>query len=63
VLLDLCVNLKVPALPSASIIVREILSSDNEDWKTWAFSFATQQGDKPYTVADLLEKVVTKTIC
>ena len=41
-------------------LVREILSSDNEDWKTWAFSFATQQGDKPYTVADLLEKVVNQ---
>ena len=40
--------------------VREILSSDHEDWKTWAFSFATQQGDKPYTVADLLEKVVNQ---
>jgi hypothetical protein len=37
-----------------------ILSSDNEDWKTWAFSFATQQGDKPYTVADLLEKVLNQ---
>ena len=41
-------------------LVREILSSDNEDWKTWSFSFATQQGDKPYTVADLLEKVVNQ---
>ena len=41
-------------------LVREILSSDNEDWKTWAYSFATQQGDKPYTVADLLEKVVNQ---
>jgi hypothetical protein len=41
-------------------LVREILSSDNEDWKQWAFSFATQQGDKPYTVADLLEKVVNQ---
>jgi hypothetical protein len=37
-----------------------MLSSDNEDWKTWAFSFATQQGDKSYTVADLLEKVVNQ---
>jgi hypothetical protein len=41
-------------------LVREILSSDNEDWKQWAFSFATQQGDKPYTVADLMEKVVNQ---
>jgi hypothetical protein len=41
-------------------VVREILSSDNEDRKTWAFSFATTQGDKPYTVADLLEKVVNQ---
>jgi hypothetical protein len=35
----------------AAELVREILSSDNEDRKTWAFSFTTQQGDKPYTVA------------
>ena len=41
-------------------LVREILSSDNEDWKSWAYSFATQQGDKPYTVADLMEKVVNQ---
>jgi hypothetical protein len=41
-------------------LVREILHSDNEDWKAWAFSFATQQGDKPYTVANLLEKVVNQ---
>jgi len=41
-------------------LVREILSSDNEERKTWAFSFATTQGDKPYTVADLLEKVVNQ---
>ena len=40
--------------------VREILSSDNKDWKTWAFSFANTQADKPYTVADLLEKVVCR---
>ena len=41
-------------------LVRETLSSDNEDGKTWAFSFANTQGDKPYTVADLLEKVVNQ---
>jgi hypothetical protein len=41
-------------------LVREILSSDNEDWKSWAYSFATQQGDKPYSVADLMEKVVNQ---
>jgi hypothetical protein len=41
-------------------LVREILFSDNEDWKTWAFSFANSQGDKPYTVAALLEKVVSQ---
>jgi hypothetical protein len=49
-----------PEHMAAVELVREILSSDNEDWKTWAFSFATQQGDKPYTVADLLEKVVNQ---
>ena len=41
-------------------LVRKIHSSDNEDGKTWAFSFATTQGDKPYTVAALLEKVVNQ---
>jgi 3-hydroxyisobutyrate dehydrogenase-like beta-hydroxyacid dehydrogenase len=41
-------------------LVREILSSDSEDWKTWAFSFANTQGVKPYTVADHLEKVVSQ---
>jgi hypothetical protein len=49
-----------PEHMAAVELVREILSSDHEDWKTWAFSFATQQGDKPYTVADLLEKVVNQ---
>ena len=49
-----------PEHMAAVELVREILSSDNEDWKQWAFSFATQQGDKPYTVADLLEKVVNQ---
>jgi hypothetical protein len=49
-----------PEYMAAVELVREILSSDNEDWKTWAFSFATTQGDKPYTVADLLETVVNK---
>ena len=41
-------------------LVRKIHSSDNEDGKTWAFSFTNTQGDKPYTVADLLEKVVSQ---
>jgi hypothetical protein len=41
-------------------LVREILSSDNEDWKTWSFSLANTQGDKPYTVANPLEKVVNQ---
>ncbi len=49
-----------PEHMTAVELVHEILSSDNEDRKTWAFSFATQQGDKPYTVADLLEKVVNQ---
>jgi len=49
-----------PEHMAAVEVAREILSSDNEDWKTWAFSFATQQGDKPYTVPDLLEKVVNQ---
>jgi hypothetical protein len=49
-----------PEHMAAVELVREILSSDNEDWKTWSFSFVTQQGDKPYTVADLLEKVVNQ---
>jgi hypothetical protein len=49
-----------PEHMAAVELVREILHSDNEDWKAWAFSFATQQGDKPYTVANLLEKVVNQ---
>jgi hypothetical protein len=49
-----------PEHMAAVELVREILSSDNEDRKTWAFSFATTQGDKPYTVADLLGKVVNQ---
>ena len=49
-----------PEHMAAVELVREILSSDNEDWKTWAFSFATQHGDKPYTVSDLLERVVNQ---
>ena len=36
-----------PEHVAAVELVREILSCDNEDWKTWAFSFANQQGDKP----------------
>ena len=49
-----------PEHMAAVELVREILSSDNEDWKSWSYSFATQQGDKPYTVADLMEKVVNQ---
>jgi len=49
-----------PEHMAAVELVREILSSYNEDWKSWAYSFATQQGDKPYTVADLMEKVVNQ---
>jgi hypothetical protein len=41
-------------------LVREIFSSDNEDWKTWVFSFSNSQGDKSYTVASLLEKVLSQ---
>ena len=33
---------------------------EHMDWKNWAYSFATQQGDKPYTDANLLEKVVNQ---
>ena len=51
-----------PEHMTAVELVHEILSSDNEDRKTWAFSFATQQGDKPYTVADLLDKVVCQVV-
>jgi hypothetical protein len=43
-----------PEHMAAVELVCAILSSDNKDWKTWSFSFATQQGDKPYMVADLL---------
>ena len=49
-----------PEHVAAVELVREILSCDNEDWKTWAFAFANTHGDKPYTVADLLEKVVNQ---
>ena len=49
-----------PEHMAAVELVREILSSYNEDWKSWAYSFATQQGDKPYTVADFMEKVVNQ---
>ena len=49
-----------PEHMAAVELVREFLSPDNEDWRTWAFSFANTQGDKPYTVADLLEKVVNQ---
>jgi hypothetical protein len=49
-----------PEHMAAVELVREILSSENEDWKTWVLSFATTQGDKPYTVADLLGKVVNQ---
>jgi len=49
-----------PEHMAAVELIREILHSDNEDWKAWAFSFATQQGDKPYTVAHLLDKVVNQ---
>ena len=49
-----------PEHMAAVELLQEILSSDNEDWKSWAYSFATQQGDKPYTVADLMEKVVNQ---
>jgi hypothetical protein len=49
-----------PEHMAAVELVREILTSDHEDWKTWAFSFPTQQGDKPCTVADLLEKVINQ---
>jgi hypothetical protein len=49
-----------PEHMAAVELVREILSSDNEDGKIWASSFATTRGDKPYTVADLLEKVVNQ---
>jgi len=49
-----------PEHMAAVELIREILNSDNEDWKSWAFSFATQQGDKPYTVAYLLDKVVNQ---
>ena len=49
-----------PEHMAAVELVREIFSSDNEDWKTWVYSFVTQQGDKPNTVAYLLEKVVNQ---
>jgi len=45
---------------AVELVRTEIHSSDNEDWKTWVFSFATQQGDTPCTVADLLNKVVNQ---
>jgi hypothetical protein len=41
-------------------LTREILQSDSEDWKSWALNFTTTQGDKPYTVADLMEKIVSQ---
>jgi hypothetical protein len=41
-------------------LTREILQSDNEDWRSWALNFTTTQGDKPYTVADLMEKIVSQ---
>ena len=37
-----------------------VLSSDNEDWCQWAFAFSTSQGEKPYTVPELLEKILTQ---
>jgi hypothetical protein len=56
-----------PEHMAAVELVREILSSDNEDWKTWAYFFATQQGDKPYTECSqsltLWKRLLTRTSC
>ena len=46
-----------PEHMTAVQLTREILQSDNEDWRSWALNFTTIQGDKPYTVADLMEKL------
>jgi len=48
-----------PEHMAAVQLTREILQSDDEDWKSWALNFTTTQGDKPYTVADLMEKIVS----
>ena len=49
-----------PEHMTAVQLTREILQSDDEDWKSWALNFTTTQGDKPYTVADLMEKIVSQ---
>jgi hypothetical protein len=46
-----------PEHMTAVQLTREILQSDDEDWRSWALNFTTIQGDKPYTVADLMEKL------
>jgi hypothetical protein len=47
-----------PEHMAAVELVREILSSDNEDLENMGFLLCHHTGDKPYMVADLLEKVV-----
>ncbi len=49
-----------PEHMAAVQLTREILQSDDEDWKSWALNFTTTQGDKPYSVADLMEKIVSQ---
>jgi|LauGreDrversion4_2_1035121.scaffolds.fasta_scaffold128010_2 hypothetical protein len=49
-----------PEHMAAVQLTREILQSDNEDWRSWALNFTTTQGDKPYSVADLMEKIVSQ---
>jgi hypothetical protein len=38
-------------------IIQQFLVSDDDDWKAWDFTFSNTQGEKPQTVASLLEKV------
>jgi hypothetical protein len=41
-------------------LLREILNSGDEYWKSWALTFSTIQGDASYTVSDLMEKLVVQ---
>ena len=49
-----------PEHMTAVQLTREILQSDDEDWRSCALNFTTTQGDRPYTVADLMGKIVSQ---
>ncbi len=49
-----------PSHMAAVETLHQIIHSGHDDWKAWALQFSLKQGNKPYTIDALMDKVIAQ---